>query len=214
MVPRITLPGIAAQNNNHPTQQKFLRGLKQAKDHSRSEQVYSFRDIEEEAYTICRWLRATKFDAAKILQRLEENQELFNEAKANEFYPDIDKAIGAPLSVFLSQYPFLAVGRGKNGCPCNFFLAGKIHPEGILCLTTIERLRSYFWYTFMWKFKDEIRNAQEADPDFVRVEGINIVDLKGLSASAMTSETMEVIKQASKVSDFFPEVCIVSLFDQ
>jgi hypothetical protein len=175
-------------------------------DHSLSEQVYSFRDIEEEPYTICRWLRATKFDAAKILQRLTDNQELFNEAKDNEFYPHIESAIGAPLSVFLSQYPFLAVGRGKNGCPVNYFLAGKINPEGILCMTTVERLRSYFWYTFMWKFKSEIRQAKEADPDFVRVEGINIVDLTGLSASAMTSETMEVIKAASKISDFFPEV--------
>jgi hypothetical protein len=171
-----------------------------------SEQVYSFRDIEEEPYTICRWLRATKFDAAKILQRLSDNQELFDQAKVNEFYPDVDAAIGAPVSVFLSQYPFLAVGRGKNGCPVNYFHAGKINPEGILCLTTVERLRCYFWNTFMWKFKREIRQSQAADPDFVRIEGINVVDLNGLSSSALTSETMEVIKLASKISDFFPEV--------
>jgi hypothetical protein len=73
-------------------------------------------------------------------------------------------------------------------------------------MTTIEQLQSYFWYSFMWKFKQEIRMAQEQDPDFVRVEGINIIDLNGLSASALTGETMEVIKVASKISDFFPEV--------
>lgn len=76
-------------------------------------------------------------------------------------------------------------------------------------MTTIERLQSYFWYSFMWKFKHEIRSAQEQDPDFVRVEGINIIDLNGLSASAMTGETMEVIKLASKISDFFPEVRVL-----
>jgi len=57
----------------------------------------------------------------------------------------------------------------------------------------------------MWKFKQEVRKAQERDPDFVRLEGINIIELDGLSASAMSSETMEVIRLASKISDFFPE---------
>lgn len=98
-----------------------------------TEQVYSFRDIEEEPYTICRWLRATKFDAEMILKRLQENQEMFDHAKHDEFYPNVQEAIGAPLSVFLSQYPFLPVGHGKNGCPVNFFLAGKINPEYVLC---------------------------------------------------------------------------------
>lgn len=58
----------------------------------------------------------------------------------------------------------------------------------------------------MWKMKEEIINSQNLDPDFVRVEGINVVDLNGLSAAALTSEAMEVIKIASKISDFFPEV--------
>ena len=189
--------------------QKFLRGLKELRP-SVSEQVYSFRDIEEEPYTICRWLRATKFDADKILERLDENQDMFDRAKLEDFYPNVEESIGCPLSVFLSQYPFLPVGRGKNGCPVNFFLAGRINPEGILCLTTIERLECYFWYSFMWKFKAEVRKAQDLDPDFVRLEGINIIELEGLSASALSSETMEVIKLASKISDFFPEVSLKS----
>ncbi|KAG7369968.1 CRAL/TRIO domain containing protein [Nitzschia inconspicua] len=184
--------------------QKFLRGLEDLPSEV-SEQVYSFRDIEEEPYTICRWLRATKFDADKILERLAQNQAMFDNAKMDEFYPNVTDWIGAPLSVFLSQYPFLPVGRGKNGCPVNYFLAGKINPEGILCLTTIKKLECYFWYSFMWKFKNEIRAAQERDPDFVRVEGINVIELDGLSSSALSSETMEVIKMASKISDFFPE---------
>lgn len=187
------------------TQQKFSRGLR-ALDPAISEQVYSFRDVEEEPYTICRWLRATKFKADEILQRLEENQPLFETARDNDFYPDVSKAIGAPFSVFLSQYPFLPIGRGKNGCPVNYFLAGRINPEGIMSLTTAEMLQGYFWWSFMYKFKQEIRKAQAEDPDFVRVEGINILDLKGLSAAALSSETIDVVKLASKISDFFPEV--------
>lgn len=123
-------------------------------------------------------------------------------------FQDVSKTIGAPFSVFLSQYPFLPIGRGKNGCPVNYFLAGKINPEGILSLSTSERLQGYFWWSFMYKFKQEIRKAQERDPDFVRVEGINILDLQGLSASALSSETIDVVKLASKISDFFPEVSV------
>lgn len=186
------------------TQQKFLRGLKLL-DSAVMDQVYSFRDVEEEPYTICRWLRATKFKADAILQRLEENQPMFERAQKQDFYPMPTQTLGAPVSVFLSQYPFLPIGSAKNGCPVNYFIAGQINPEGILSITTIDRLEGYFWWSFMWKMKDEVRRAQEKDPDFVRMEGINIVDLKGLSSAALSSETIEVIKVSAKVADFFPE---------
>ena len=75
-----------------------------------------------------------------------------------------------------------------------------------MCLTTAEKTEPYFWYSFMYKFMDEIKAAKEADPNFVRCEGINIIDLKGLSRSALSTETFDVIKVASKISDFFPEV--------
>lgn len=58
----------------------------------------------------------------------------------------------------------------------------------------------------MHKYKSEIRAVQDSDPDFVRIEGIMVMDLQGLSSSALSAETMEVIKIASKISDYFPEV--------
>lgn len=169
-----------------------MKGLKLL-DPAVLEQIYSFRDIEEEPYTICRWLRATKFDADAILKRCEENQEMFEAAKQQDFSPNVGETIGAPFSVFLSQYPFLPIGRAKNGCPVNYFQAGRINPEGIMSMTSIDRIQGYFWWSFMWKMKEEIRKAQERDPDFVRVEGINILDLEGLSASAISSETSELM---------------------
>ncbi|VEU34586.1 unnamed protein product [Pseudo-nitzschia multistriata] len=185
--------------------QKFLKGLNKLPP-AVAEQVYSFRDVEDQPYTICRWLRATKFDADAILARLSENQPLFEQAKEKNFYgPNLDDYLGCPLSVFLSQYPFMSIGRGRNGSPVNYFLAGKINPEGIMALCTVDQLASYFWYSFMYKMKEEVRRTQRMDPDFCRCEGINIVDLSGLSTASLTSETMEVIKIASKVSDFFPE---------
>ena len=75
-----------------------------------------------------------------------------------------------------------------------------------MALTTTEQLEGYFWWSFMHKMKQEIRNEQSLNPDFVRCEGINIIDLQGLSRAALSSDTMAVIKLAGKVSDFFPEV--------
>jgi hypothetical protein len=95
-----------------------------------------------------------------------------------------------PRLVLSSQSPFIPVGNGKNGCPVNSFLAGQINPEGILC---------YFWYTFIWKFKQEIRCANSLNLDFVPVDGINDIELDGLNSSAFSPETMDVIKLASKL---------------
>eukprot|EP00523_Entomoneis_sp_CCMP467_P010166 CAMPEP_0168732250 /NCGR_PEP_ID=MMETSP0724-20121128/7677_1 /TAXON_ID=265536 /ORGANISM="Amphiprora sp., Strain CCMP467" /LENGTH=584 /DNA_ID=CAMNT_0008779269 /DNA_START=374 /DNA_END=2128 /DNA_ORIENTATION=- len=184
--------------------QKFLRGLK-ALEPGVLDQVYSFRDVEEEPYTICRWLRATKFVAQDILDRLADNQPMFERAQQHDFYPDPSSAIGAPVSVFLSQYPFLPIGTAKNGCPVNYFMAGQINPEGILSVTTAPKLEGFFWWSFMHKMKSEMKAAVKKDPDFVRMEGINILDLKGLSSSAINSDTMSVVKLSSKIADFFPE---------
>jgi len=185
--------------------QKFVKKLN-ALPSAVSEQIYSMRDVEEQPYTICRWLRATKFDAEAILNRCVENQPMFEEAREHDFYgPDLEDHLGCPFSVFLSQYPFLSIGRGKNGSPVNYFNVGKINPEGIMCLITMDKLKSYFWYSFMYNFKDKVRESQAVHPDFSRCEGINILDLNGLSSSALTTETMEVIKICAKISDFFPE---------
>ena len=122
------------------------------------------------------------------------------------FHKDIREFLGCPVSLFLSQYSFVKIGNAKNGCPVNYFKAGKINPEGILCVTTIKQAASFFWYQTKVKFKEQLKAAHEANPDFVRMEGINIIDLKGLSASVLSSETMDVVKLAGVVSDFFVEV--------
>jgi hypothetical protein len=164
------------------------------------------RNVEEEPYAICRFLRATKFDADKILERLEDNKTMWKRAHADHFYPDISNALNCPFSVFLTQYPFLAIGRGKNACPVNYFQAGKVHPEGMFCATTVQKVEAYFWHQFVHGFQKEVQKSLVQNPNLVRMEGINILDLKGLSASAISTETLEVVKLASKIADFFPEV--------
>lgn len=124
---------------------------------------------------------------------------------------DIDTHLGCSVSLFLRQYPFINIGRAKNGCPVNYFQAGKINPEGIFALTTIDRAAKYFWYQVVHVFKNKLKASHEANHDFVRMEGITIIDLKGLSSSSLVSETFEVIKAAQVTADFFVEVSPAAL---
>ena len=71
----------------------------------------------------------------------------------------------------------------------------------ILCILFL----GYFWHSYAYQFQEVLKRAIDANPDFVRCEGINIIDLQGLTASQLSSETMAVIQLSSKIADFYPE---------
>ncbi|KAL7577621.1 hypothetical protein ACA910_015140 [Epithemia clementina (nom. ined.)] len=167
--------------------------------------VYSLNGIEEEPYAICRFMRATKFDADKMLERLENNQDQWEDAKAHDFYRDIDAALGVPLVLFLQHYPYFYHGNAKNGCPVNYFKAGKLETEALLSMVSTESSTRYFWHIFYYTFREHMVIAKERNPDFVRCESINVVDLKGLSSNQLTSEAVECLRGAAKIAEFFPE---------
>jgi CRAL/TRIO domain len=175
--------------------------------------VYSFSKVEEEPYGICRFMRATKFDAAAILLRLQQGTPMWQQAKEQQFYPHLHQAIGVPLPLFLEMYPFFYHGNAKNGCPVSYFKAGKINPEGLLCMSTVDQAPRYYWHLFYYTFQDMIVRAKQKNENLVRCEAINVVDLKGMSSSQMTSEAMDVMKKVAAISNFFPETlhCMVIL---
>jgi hypothetical protein len=75
--------------------------------------VRSFSSVEKEAYALCRFLRARKFDVEKVFQLLDQAKEFFLVAKENNFYPDLEQALGFSRAVFLSQYPAVFSGNAK-----------------------------------------------------------------------------------------------------
>ena len=81
---------------------------------------------------------------------------------------DIETTLKAPMAAFLSQYPFVTSGRAKNGCPVNYFGAGKVNAEGILSLTSMEGFEAFLWHQFYYIFQNNIRQAQKLDPNIVR----------------------------------------------
>ena len=119
-------------------------------------------------YALCRFLRAVKFDYDALLLRLESQKGPWIKARDAHFYPDLQESLGVELPVFLQQYPFLSIGRAKNGCPVTYFKAGSIQPEGIMCITTVEKSMSFFWHQSYHSFQNNLKASQKLDPNVVR----------------------------------------------
>lgn len=173
------------------------------------EQVYWWRDIEDQASTICRYLRATNFDAKTALQRYQDHQAGFDRAKANSFYgPDLQDHLGCPESVLVRQLGMVLCGRGKNHCPVYYLRVGSIQPEGIMCLVTLEQLEQYYWFRARYRFQAAVKASQHDAGEFVPCASININDYSGFSMSSMTADSIEFGKIDEKMQQVFPEVRI------
>lgn len=194
---------------------RFRSELNQRKTDGESryrEIVDAFHGIEEEPYALCRFLRARKFNVQAVFEMMGESLDVWREASSFDFYPDPDEAIGAPISVLLTQYPFLYSGVAKNGSGVSYFRAGKLKVEGIDCVTDFENLSNLIWHNAMHGFPREIAKVRARDPDGARCESIAVFDLEGLAASNLNARTYEVLKAATKVNICFPEIlnaCVV-----
>lgn len=166
------------------------------------EMVDAFHSVEEEPYALCRFLRARKFDVDAVMAMLDDGVDVWAEGKKHNFFPDVDEAIGNPISVLRTQYPMIYEGIAKNDCPVSYFKAGQISVDGLECVTILSRLSNLAWYQMMTTFPKQIAKAQASNADAVRCESVAVIDLKGLKASSLNARTLEVMKKMAAVSLF------------
>jgi hypothetical protein len=90
---------------------KLLQFELRRRDPIYNEIVCALSSVEMEAYALCRFLRARKFDVEKVFELLDEAKVHYIKARENDFYPDLEQALGVSRSVFLSQYPAIFYGK-------------------------------------------------------------------------------------------------------
>lgn len=168
--------------------------------------VDAFHGVEEEAYALCRFLRARKFDVEAVFEMMEEGLDVWKEASEHNFFPDPDVAVGAPVSVLLTQYPMVYSGISKNGSAISYFQAGQLKVEGIDCVTDLENLTNMLWHNAMHRLPQEIEKARSSGGNASRCEVVSVIDLEGIAASNFNARTLEVLKAAVKVNICFPEL--------
>ncbi len=90
---------------------KHFQSELQTRDPIYNQIVRALSAVEKEAYALCRWLRARKFDVEKVFELLDEAKDHYAKARENDFYPDLEQALGFSRPVFLSQYPAVFCGK-------------------------------------------------------------------------------------------------------
>lgn len=168
--------------------------------------VYSFGEEEGEPYTLCRWLRARKFDFDLVIKMVEEATEVRSAPLKENFYPDPELALKVERHVYISQYPQLYYGNGKNGIPVFYSMPGRINVNGMHTITSLQSVIKYHWYEMIHNFGSRLRDNKRELSDFTSFSCITVLDLDQLSASAMGSRTMSIINEQAKIDSLcFPE---------
>lgn len=137
---------------------------------------------------------------------VEEATECRADAKKSDFFPDPEKALGCPPEIFVTLYPQLYSGFSKMGCPVFYSKPGQLEIDGLECITSMEGIVNYHWYTFLHDYKNRLLEYKRQNPDFKRFECVSILDLSNLSVSKLGSRTMDIIKTQANIDSLcFPE---------
>jgi hypothetical protein len=207
------IPGYPGELNDRELQAclEFREQLK-VRDEAYREVVYHGAPIEDEAFALCRLLRAREFRVEETFQMMAENQvpRQWNMAKSQDFYRDLEKHVGCPTAVLMTQIPLVVSGIGKNGATVIYLGAGSgINVEGVECITDMASLVPFVWYFLYEEGKRSLqREAQRHDPSKVTIlaERIIVMDLAGVPGALFSSRGMDFIKEACKVPGCFPEI--------
>jgi hypothetical protein len=126
--------------------------------------VYSFGEVEGEAWALCRWLRARKYVLPEAVKMVEEATLVRKTAKAKSFYPNAHDALGVDKSLFFAQYPQLYSGATKQGVPVFISKPGILNVDGMECITTLDGILKFHWHVMMHDFANRLRAQKEKNP--------------------------------------------------
>ena len=186
-----------------------------------------YKGPEEEAFALCRFLRARQFDVDKTFAMMDEHLDLFGDTlRANDLHRSkakIEDQMNCPLPVFYTQLPMVDHGLAMNGAFVVYMKAGQIRlTDGFDCLNRTDTPKSFVdrympmvWYMACRVFAEvmdrnqtEQRQAAGSDgADFVVLaEAVVVVDLEGLPRELINKRTMELLPKLFRAIQCFPEI--------
>lgn len=175
---------------------------------TRREIVYAFNKIENEAYSICRYLRARDFDIDATLQMIDGYMPRWKEGREHNFYPDFYAVSNhrGDESALLSQYPLVIGGLAKNGCLILYFTVKQLSLDGIECVMNLDRIGPYMWFLVLQKYVNEVQKRKK-DDQAVNIRPVQVtvvVDLDGLQILTLR-RALPALQTAFGILSVFPE---------
>lgn len=130
------------------------------------ETVFSFGEVEGEAWALGRWLRARKFVYDDVIKMIEGATECRKAAKGKNFYPDPVEALGCEKSIFYAQYPQLYYGNTKDLVPVFYSKPGVLNVDGMACITTLDGILKFHWHVMMHDFASRLNEQKKKSDKF------------------------------------------------
>lgn len=190
---------------------QFRNELKLHRDAAYREIVYAYGPVEDEAFALCRFLRARQFDVNSVFDMLERNNvvELWNHARTHQFWQDLETEFACPHAVLMTLVPLIVSGVGGNGATVLYFQAGSINMDGVECIADLGDFVPYVWNFLYQEGKRSLeREAERHDTSEVTILGerIIVIDMKGIPSALFSSRGLDFIQKACQVPACFPEI--------
>jgi hypothetical protein len=187
----------------------FREELKK-RDPAFREMVLAYSPAEEEAFALCRFLRAREFSYEAVFAMLEGNNalDLWKKAREHDFYQDFEKIYGCPVPVFMGLFPFVVSGLAKNGATILNFKSGNMNVDALECVADLTDLVPAMWDLLHTKGRlsmERETRAHNPETTTVLAERIIIVDMKGMPSALFSSRGIEFMKESAKITSCFPE---------
>ena len=186
------------------------------------EAVFSFGEQEDEDHALCRWLRARRFVLADVLAMIEGAAEERRGPASRDFYPDAAAdALGVDEGIYRTQYPQCYPGtfsrpcpQLRSPCPLIFNQPGRLNWSGVRCVAQLSGVHRYQWHCYQHALGDVLRERSRTHPaTFIRYQVVAVLDLDGLSRSAVNACVLDLVREQSRVESLcYPEmlgICLV-----
>lgn len=167
-----------------------------------------FSEERHDAYFICRFLRARKFDPAKSKQMIADYEKWRKEFGVEEIvrtfqYEDADRQVQ-------EIYPRFYHGVDKEGRPIYIEVLGKLDVKKMMGITTTERILQGFVYEFEKTFSQRFPGCSQVAGRHIETS-FTILDLKGVGLFQLPS-VQSILRDITHISKTYYPECVGKIF--